>query len=81
MPGKLPRHSNTLTTRPAAPAVDAKKIKGAITLGDFYLKDGKYADAIKAYQDGLNFDPSKPDLLDKIERAKKAQAVEERILH
>jgi cytochrome c-type biogenesis protein CcmH/NrfG len=61
--------------------VDPKKIRAAITLGDFYLKDGNYADAIKAYQEGLNLDPSNPDLLDRMERAKKAKAVEERILH
>jgi serine/threonine-protein kinase len=75
------RAVKTATTGPAASAVDPKKIKAAITLGDFYLKDGNYADAIKAYQEGLNLDPSNPDLLDKMERAKKAQAAEERILH
>jgi cytochrome c-type biogenesis protein CcmH/NrfG len=61
--------------------VDPKKVKAAITLGDSYLKDGKYDDAIKAYQDGLKLDPSNPDLLDRMERAKKAKAVEEKILH
>jgi cytochrome c-type biogenesis protein CcmH/NrfG len=60
--------------------VDPKKIKAATTLGDFYVKDGKYEDAIKAYQEGLNLDPSNPDLLDKMERAKKAKAAEERVL-
>jgi len=61
--------------------VDPKKIKAAITLGDSYLKDGKYDDAIKACQEGLNLDPSNPDLLDRMQRAKKAQAAEESILH
>jgi cytochrome c-type biogenesis protein CcmH/NrfG len=61
--------------------VDPKKIKGAITLGDFYFKDGKYADAIQAYQEGLNLDPSNSDLLGRMERAKKAKTAEERILH
>jgi serine/threonine protein kinase len=75
------RSVNIPPTEPAASAVDPKKIRAAITLGDFYLKDGNYADAIKAYQEGLNLDPSNPDLLDRMERAKKAKAVEERILH
>ena len=90
------RHSSSLRTRPpagfgvpssgantqgpAAPPVDPKKIKGAITLGDFYLKNGNYADAIKAYQDGLILDPSNPDLLDKLQRARKAGAVEQKVL-
>jgi hypothetical protein len=28
------------------------------TLGDSYSKDGKYDDTIKAYQEGLNLDPT-----------------------
>jgi cytochrome c-type biogenesis protein CcmH/NrfG len=67
-------------TGPGASAVDPKKIKAAITLGDFYLKDGKYGDAIKAYQEGLNLDPSNPGLRSKMERAKKAEAAEKRVL-
>jgi hypothetical protein len=73
--------ANVAPTAPAASTVDPKKIKGAITLGDFYFKDGKYADAIKAYQEGLNLDPANPELLDRMDRAKKAKAAEERILH
>jgi serine/threonine-protein kinase len=76
-----PSAANVAPTGPAASTVDLKKIKAAITLGDFYLKDGNYADAIKAYQEGLNLDPSNPELLDRMERAKKAKAAEERILH
>jgi serine/threonine-protein kinase len=72
---------NVARTGPAASMVDTRKIKAAIILGDSYFKDGKYDDAIKAYQDGLNLDPSNPDLLDRMERAKKAKAVEEKILH
>ena len=71
---------STAPTGTVASAVDPKKIKAATTLGDFYIKDGKYADAIKAYQEGLNLDPSNPDLRDKMERAKKAKAAEERVL-
>jgi serine/threonine protein kinase len=72
---------NVAPTGAAASAVDPKKIKGAITLGDFYFKDGKYADAIKAYQEGLKLDPANPDLLERVQRAKKAKAAEEKILH
>jgi serine/threonine protein kinase len=73
--------ANVAPTVPAAPTVDPKKIKAAITLGDSCFKDGKYDDAINAYQEGLNLDPSNPELLDRMERAKKTKAVEERILH
>jgi serine/threonine-protein kinase len=76
-----PSTANVAPTGPAASTVDAKEVKAAITLGDSYLKDGKYDEAIKAYQEGLNLDPSNPDLLNRIERAKKAKAVEEKILH
>jgi serine/threonine-protein kinase len=76
-----PGAANVGPTVQAASTVDAKKIKAAIALGDSYLKDGNYADAIKAYQEGLNLDPSNPELLERMERAKKAKAVEERILH
>jgi hypothetical protein len=60
--------------------VDAKRIKGAITEGDFWFNRFQYDDAIKAYQIGLNLDPSNPDLRSKMERAKKAKATEERVL-
>jgi serine/threonine-protein kinase len=76
-----PSAANVAPAGPAASTVDAKKIKAAITLGDSYFKDGKYDAAIKAYQEGLNLDPSNPELLDRMERAKKAKAAEERILH
>jgi serine/threonine protein kinase len=76
-----PSAANVAPTAPAASTVDAKKIKAAITLGDSCFKDGKYDDAIKAYQEGLNLDPSNPELLDRMERAKKAKAAEEKILH
>jgi serine/threonine protein kinase len=76
-----PSGVNVTPTGPPASTVDPKKIEAAITLGDSYFKDGKYDDAIKAYQEGLNLDPSNPDLLDRMERAKKAKAVEEKILH
>jgi cytochrome c-type biogenesis protein CcmH/NrfG len=50
-------------------------------LGDFYFKDGKYNDAIQAYQEGLKLDPSNPELLDRVQRAQNAEAAEEKILH
>jgi tetratricopeptide (TPR) repeat protein len=53
-----------------APVIPAKE--AAATLGDFYFKDGKYAHAMKAYQESLDFDPSDPELLDRMERASKA---------
>jgi serine/threonine-protein kinase len=77
----LPSGANVAPTGPAASTVDPKKIKAAIALGESRFKDGKYDEAIKAYQEGLNLDPSNPELLDRMERAKKAKAAEERILH
>jgi hypothetical protein len=52
---------------PAASAVDATKIKCAITLEDFFFKDGKYADASRAYQKGWDLDPSSSERLDRPE--------------
>ena len=71
---------NIAPTGTAASAVDPKRIKAAITEGDFWFNRYQYDDAIKAYQEGLNLDPSNPDLRSKMERAKKAKAAEERVL-
>jgi cytochrome c-type biogenesis protein CcmH/NrfG len=60
--------------------VDPKRIKGAITEGDFWFNRYQYDDAIKAYGEGLKLDPANTELLQKMERAKKAKAAEERVL-
>jgi hypothetical protein len=59
------RRADIMGLGPAASAVDATKIKCAITLGDFLFKDGKYADASRAYQKGWDLDPSSPERLDR----------------
>jgi lipopolysaccharide biosynthesis regulator YciM len=35
-----------------------KTVKSAMMLGDFYCREGKYDEAIEAYQDRLRSDPS-----------------------
>jgi serine/threonine protein kinase len=71
---------NVAPTGTAASAVDPKRIKGAITEGDFWFNRYQYDDAIKAYGEGLKLDPANTELLQKMERAKKAKAAEERVL-
>jgi hypothetical protein len=60
--------------------VDPKKIKGAITEGDFWFNRYQYDDAIKAYREGLKLDSTNTELRQKMERAKKAKATEARVL-
>jgi serine/threonine protein kinase len=71
---------NIAPTGTAASAVDPKRIKGAITEGDFWFNRYQYDDAIKAYGEGLKLDPANTELLQKMERAKKAKAAEERVV-
>jgi tetratricopeptide (TPR) repeat protein len=61
--------------------VDPRKIKAAITEGDFLFSKYRYDDAIKAYEEGLKLDPSNAELRQKLERAKNVKATEERVLH
>jgi serine/threonine-protein kinase len=65
----------------AAPSAEIqRRIKAALALGNVYFGDGKYDDAIRAYEDGLNLDRSNRELRDRLERAKKAKAAEQRVL-
>jgi serine/threonine-protein kinase len=63
-----------------APAVDPKKIRGAITMGDFDRNQGRYDEAIKDYSEGLKLDPKNPDLLRGVEKARKAKEAEDKVL-
>ncbi len=54
-------------------APDPSKVKAALQLGDFYRAQGKYDEAIEAYQDGLTADPSNTDLRALIDQMKKAR--------
>jgi len=65
---------------PTTPAVDPKKIRGAITMGDFDRNQGRYDEAIKDYSEGLKLDPKNPDLLRGIEKARKAKEAEDKVL-
>ena len=61
------------------PAVDQRQVRGQLTLGNFYLKDGKYDDAIREYEKGLQLDPSNAQLQAQVDKARKAKAAEERL--
>ena len=76
-PKEAPQAAPEVTT---APAVDPKKVRAAITLGDFSRNEGNYEEAIKAYSEGLKLDPKNPDLLRGIERARKAKEAEDKVL-
>jgi serine/threonine-protein kinase len=80
-----PQNKGAKVTQPgktaAAPSAETqRRIKAALTLGNVYFGDGKYDDAIRAYEDGLSLDRSNPELRDRLERAKKAKAAEQRVL-
>lgn len=52
-------------------AHDPHKVKSALALGDFYCREGKYDDAIAAYEDGLKSDPVNTELHARVEKAMK----------
>lgn len=52
-------------------AHDPHKVKSALSLGDFYCREGKYDEAIAAYQDGLSADPGNTELQARVEKARK----------
>jgi serine/threonine-protein kinase len=66
---------------PTAPVVDTKAVKARIAEGDFYLKRGEYDSAIASYAEGLKLDPTNTELKDDIAKAKKAQDIENKVLH
>ena len=66
-------------TRPTAHADSARKTKAALTLGDLLYKRGEYDDAIAEYRRGLDTAPSNVGLRERINRAEKAKAAEQRL--
>ncbi|MGD0695596.1 MAG: protein kinase [Terriglobia bacterium] len=74
-----PRTRKRTEENPAPkPAVDPAKIAAAINLGKFYLNRGEYDNAIAEFQQGLDLDPQNADLLNLIQRAKRAKEAESR---
>ncbi len=61
----------------AAAARRREQISGAVRQGDLYYQGGDYDNAIRAYERGLNLDPSSALLGQRIDRARKAKATEE----
>jgi len=66
-------------THVAKPSVDAKKVSAHIALGDFHFNRGAYDEALREYQEGLKLDPANKTLKDKIARAERAKAAEQRL--
>ena len=63
----------------SAPPVDPKKVKAAISMGEFYFDHGDYEKAIDEFQQGLAIDPTNMDLKSRITKAKRAKAAEEQL--
>ncbi len=60
--------------------VDPKKVKGHITLGNYYMEQGEYDKAIEEFQAGLGLDPGNAELGDLIKKAQRAKEAEQRYL-
>jgi tetratricopeptide (TPR) repeat protein len=54
------------------------QVDAAKRQGDNYYENGKYDEAISAYQGGLKLDPSNAQLLQALQRAQTAKAAEEK---
>ncbi len=63
----------------SAPPVDTKKVKAAISMGEFYFDHGDYEKAIDEFEQGLSLDPANMDLKSRISKAKRAKAAEEQL--
>jgi len=63
----------------SAPPVDTKKVKAAISMGEFYFDHGDYEKAIDEFEQGLALDPANMDLKSRIAKAKRAKAAEEQL--
>jgi tetratricopeptide (TPR) repeat protein len=70
-------------SKPPATLLDPKvkqQIAAAITEGDWHKGRGEYQEAINCYQKGLALDPSNADLKRKIQEARNAKQIEDKIL-
>ena len=76
---KAARRTEAPPPTPPAPQVDATKVKGKITLGNFYFKNGQYDEAIATFQEGLQLDPSNAELQNQLAKALKACQTENKI--
>jgi len=65
---------------PPAPAANATAVRGKLTLGNYYTKNGQYDDAIGQYEQGLKLDPSNAELRQKLEQTVNACKKERSIL-
>lgn len=63
-----------------ASAVGDDKILTEVKLGENYMRQGEYDDALREFQSALAQDPANRDLRGKVETARRAKATEARIL-
>ncbi|HUY12110.1 MAG TPA: protein kinase [Terriglobia bacterium] len=81
-----PEKANTASTKPVIPvpvdsAALARMIAANLKNGDRLFELGQYDQAILDYRQGLTLDPANKVLLDRIARAKRAQAAEAEFLN
>ena len=75
----LPAREVAPERAPARPVVDPRQINAAVKVGDLLRERGDYDGAIAEYQRGLHLDPTNQVIKDRIERARRAKAAEERV--
>ena len=72
------RTSERVVQEPPKQVVDPKKVKGHITLGNYYMEQGEYDKAIEEFQAGLRLDPGNAELGSLIKKAQSAKEAEQR---
>ncbi len=78
--GSRTRTPQRVVQEPPKQVVDPKKIKGHITLGNYYMEQGEYDKAIGEFQAGLGLDPGNSELRNLITKAQRAKEAEQRYL-
>jgi hypothetical protein len=75
--------SKSSAQAPNVATVDAdartKRINAALTEGDLFYEKGEYDNAVKAYTEGLNVDPSNAELQNRMHRGLRAKAAEQSV--
>ena len=80
VPGGTPRPGPPPAPLSASHPHDSQIIRAKIVTGDFYLRRGEFEEAIGAYQEGLQLDPSNSTLRQKLQSAIKACNQENEVL-
>jgi cytochrome c-type biogenesis protein CcmH/NrfG len=69
----------TLPEQQPSETADPKRVREAITLGDFHYENGEYDEAISSYQAALKLDPSNAEVKKKLQKAQHAKNTEANI--